>query len=89
MDPAFHQPEIRFDIRAEYLEYERLFRHPARVLEDRLARCGGGDRTKAIPVPEWERVYRREAQKRILLYQARVLGWGKEKRYYFAQKPSA
>ena len=83
MDPAFHQPEIRFDIHAERKECERLFRHAARVLQDRLARRGGGDRTQPIPVPEWERVYRREAEERRLLYQARVLGWGREKRYYF------
>jgi len=86
MNSTFHQPEIRFDIRAERKEYERLFRHAARVLQDRLTRCGGGDRTKAIPVPEWETVYRLETQERRLLYQARVLGWGKEKRYYFAHK---
>ena len=88
MDSAFHQPEIRFDILAERKEYERLFKHQARVLQDRLARCGGGDRTKAVPVPEWEKVYQREEQERRLLYQARVLGWGKEKRYYFLHKPS-
>ena len=86
MNSAFHQPEVRFDIRAEREECERLFRHAARVLQDRLARCGGGDRTKAIPLPEWEKVYRQQAQERTLLYQARVLGWGKEKQYYFAHK---
>jgi integrase len=41
MDWAFHESQIRFDIRAEREEYERLFQHPARVLQDRLARCGG------------------------------------------------
>ena len=86
MDWAFHESQIRFDIRAEREEYERLFQHPARVLQDRLARCGAGDRTKEIPVAEWERVYRKEAQERRLLHQARVLGWGKEKRYYYAHK---
>ena len=47
----------------------------------------GGDRTKEIPVAEWERVYRKEAQERRLLHQARVLTWGKEKRYYYTHKP--
>jgi len=86
MDWAVHQPEVRFDIRAERAECERLFQHPARVLQDRLARLGGGDRTKEFPVAEWEKLYEKEAQERRLLHQARVLGWGKEKRYYFAQK---
>ena len=86
MDWALHQPEVRFDIRAERAEYERLFQHPARVLQDRLARLGGGDRTKEIPVSEWEKLYQKEAHERRLLHQARVLGWGKEKRYYFAHK---
>ena len=88
MDWALHQPEVRFDVRAERVEYERLFRHSARVLQDRLARLGGGDRTKEIPVAEWERLYQQEAYARRLLHQARVLGWGKEKRYYFAHKQS-
>jgi hypothetical protein len=88
MDWALHQPELRFDVRAERAEYERLFRHQARVLQDRLVRLGGGDRTKEIPMAEWERLYQREAQARRLLHQARVLGWGKEKRYYFAHKKS-
>ena len=51
-------------------------------------RLGGGDRTKEIPIAEWERTYRKDAQASRLLFQARVLGWGKEKRYYFAHKPS-
>ena len=88
MDWALHQPEVRFDVRAERAEYERLFRHSARVLQDRLARLGGGDRTKEIPVAEWERLYQKEAYARRLLYQARVLAWGKEKRYYFVHKQS-
>jgi len=33
-------------------EYEHLFKHSARVLQDRLARLGGGDRTKEIPIAE-------------------------------------
>jgi hypothetical protein len=74
MDWALHQQQVRFDIRAERAEYEYLFSHPARVLQDRLARRGGGDRTKEIPIPEWKRVYRQEAQAWRLLHQARVLG---------------
>jgi hypothetical protein len=88
MDWALHQSEVRFDIRAERAEYEHLFKHPARVLQDRLARRGGSDRTKEIPVPKWERVFRNEAHARRLLRQARVLSWGKEKRYYYAHKLS-
>ena len=88
MDWTLHQPKIRFDIRAARAEYEHLFKHPARVLQDRLVRLGGGDRTKEIPITEWERLYQKEAQARRLLYQAKVLGWGKEKRYYFAHKES-
>lgn len=53
-------------------------------MENRFARLGGADRTKEIPIAEWERVYRKEAQERRLLHQAKVLGWGKEKRYYYA-----
>jgi hypothetical protein len=37
-------------------------------------------------VAEWERVYRKGAQERRLLHQAKVLGWGKEKKYYYAHK---
>ena len=88
MDWALHQPEVRFDVRAERAEYERLFRHSARVLQDRLARLGGGDRTKEIPIADWEKLYQKEIQARRLLYQARVLSWGREKRYYFAHKQS-
>ena len=88
MDWALHQTQVRFDIRAEREEYERLFRHQARVLQDRLVRLGGGDRTQEIPIAEWERVFQIEAQARRLLYQARVLGWGKEKRHYYAHKSS-
>jgi len=87
MDWIHHQTDVRFDIGAERAEYERLFKHPARVLQDRLARLGGGDRTREIPVAEWERVYQEEVQARRLLHQARALGWGEEKRYYYAQKP--
>jgi hypothetical protein len=55
--------QVRFDIHAERAEYERLFRHSARVLQDRLVRLGG-DRTKEIPVTEWERLYQKAAQAR-------------------------
>ena len=85
-ESAIHQPQVRFDARAERAEYERLFKHPARILQDRMARCGGTDRTQKPEVPEWKKVYQQEALQRRLLYQARVLGWGKEKRYYFAYK---
>ena len=86
MDWAFHESQIRFDIRAEREEYEFLFKHPARVLQDRLARCGGGDRTRRPGIPEWKRVYLKDTEERRLLHQARVLGWGKEKRYYYVCK---
>lgn len=77
---------MRFDLRAERGEYERLFAHPARVLQDRIVRRSMTDRTTKHSVPEWEKVYQKEAEERRLLYQARVLGWCKEKRYYFAHK---
>lgn len=86
MDWAHHQPEVRFDIRAERAEYERLFKHSARVLQDRLARLGGGDRTQEIPTADWEKLYQKQAQERRLRHQARVLGWGKQKKYYFAHR---
>ena len=86
MDWAVYQPARRFDIRAERAEYERLLNHQARVLQDRLARRGHTDRSKQIPVVEWKNFYQAQARERRLLYQARVLGWGKEKRYYFAHK---
>lgn len=86
---AFHQPGVRFDIRAERAEYQRLFKHEARVLQDRLARRGGGDRTKEIPTAEWERLYRKEAEARRLLYQARVLSWGREKIFYYTRRMSS
>jgi hypothetical protein len=86
MDWAFHESQIRFDIRPEREEYERLFTHPARVLQDRLARCGGGDRTRRPAIPEWKRVRLKEVEERRLLHQARVLGWGKEKTYYYIHK---
>jgi hypothetical protein len=65
MDWALHQPEVRFDIHAERAEYERLLRHPARVLQDRLVRLGDGDRSKEIPIAERERLYQKEAQARL------------------------
>ena len=88
MNWAFHESQIRFDIRAEREECERLFRHPARALQDRLARRGHTDRTRHHAIPPWEKVYQTEAQERRLLFQARVLSWGNEKRYYYAHKPS-
>jgi hypothetical protein len=86
MDWAVHQPQVRFDIRAERAEYDYLFTHAARVLQDRATRLGGGDRTREIPRAEWDRVYEKKAQARRLLYQARALAWGKQKQYYYAQK---
>lgn len=83
-----YEPQVRFNARAEREEYERLFRHQARVLQDRMARRSRTDRTRKPGIPEWESLFRREALERRLLYQARVLGWGKEKRYYFAHKQS-
>jgi hypothetical protein len=88
MDWAIYQPRIRFDIRAEREECERLFQHPARALQDRLVRRGHTDRTRPHAIPEWEKLYQTESQERRLLYQARVLSWGKEKQYYYAHKPS-
>jgi len=88
MDWTLHQPEIRFDIRAERAEYERYSSTQQEGLRHRLVRLGGGDRTKEIPLAEWERLYQKEAQARRLLYQLKVLGWGKEKRCYFAHKES-
>ena len=86
MDWAFHESQIRFDIRAEREEYERLFQHPSKSPARSACAVRGGDRTKEIPVAEWERVYRKEAQERRLFHQARVLSWGKEKTYYYAHK---
>ena len=88
MDWAIYQPRIRFDIRVEREECERLYKHPARALQDRLARRGHTDRTRQHAIPEWEKLHQAEAQERRLLHQARVLSWGKEKRYYYAQKRS-
>jgi hypothetical protein len=89
MDWANHQPQFRFDIRAEREECERLLLHQARVLQDRMARRGRTDRTRHHAIPEWEKVYQTTAKERRLLHQARVLSWGEEKRYYFAHKNSA
>jgi hypothetical protein len=89
MDWAIRQPQVRFDIRAEREEYERLFSHQARVLQDRMARRGCTDRTKKPATPEWEKVYQAEAQTHRLLHQAKVLGWGKEKSYYYTHKVPA
>jgi hypothetical protein len=85
MDWAIHQSRLRFDIRAEREEYERLFQHHARVLQDRMARRGRTDRTKKHAITEWEKNYQAEAQECRLLHQARVLSWGKEKAYYYCK----
>jgi hypothetical protein len=86
MDWAHHESQFRFDTRAEREECERLFRHQARVLQDRMVRRGRTDRTKRRATSEWEKLYQIEAQECRLLYQARVLSWGKEKRHYYAHK---
>jgi len=39
-------------------------------------------------MPEWKKIYQTEAQERRLLHQARVLSWGREKRYYYVHKES-
>lgn len=88
MDGAIYRPQVRFDIRAEREEYELLFNHQARVLQDRLVRRGHTDRTRKHAISEWEKFYQTRERERRLGYQARVLGWGKEKRYYFAHGPS-
>ena len=88
MDWAIYQPRIRFDIRSEREECERLYKHSARALQDRLVRRGHTDRTSSHAIPEWERLYQTEAHERRLLHQARVLSWGKEKRYYYAHRGS-
>jgi len=79
MDWAFHESQIRFDICAEREEYEFLFNHQARVLQDRLARCGGGDRTRRPGIPEWKKVYLKESAERKLLHQARGPRLGQRK----------
>jgi len=89
MDWALHQSQGRFDIRAEREEYAHLFQHQARVLQDRLARRGHTDRTRHPAMPEWEKLFQTQARNRRLLHQARVLGWGKEERYYYAHKGQA
>jgi hypothetical protein len=89
MDWALYQNRIRFDIRAEREECERLFAHQARVLQDRLARRGRTDRTRKHGMTEWEKYYQFVAQERRLVHQARVLGWGKEKRFYYANRQPA
>jgi hypothetical protein len=86
MDWGLYQNRVRFDIRVEREEYERLFKHEARVLQDRMARRGGTDRTRHPATPEWEKVRLAAMLERRLLHQARVLNWGKEKQYYHAHK---
>jgi hypothetical protein len=72
MDWAIHESQIRFDIRAEREECEKLFKHPARVLQDRLVRRDHTDRTRQHAIPEWEQIYQTEARERRLLHQARA-----------------
>ena len=86
MDWARYEPQVRFDIRAEREECEQLFKHQARALQDRIVRRGRTDRTRQHAIPEWEKIYQTEAQERRLLHQARILSWGKEKRYYYAHR---
>ena len=86
MDWAYHAPQFRFDIRAEREECDRLSQHQARVLQDRLVRRGHTDRTRRPAMPEWKKVFLKESAERRLLHQARVLSWGKEKRYYYSRK---
>jgi hypothetical protein len=62
MDWAIYQPRIRFDAHAERAEYEWLFNHHARVLQDRLVRRRNTDRTKHHAIPEWEKLYQAEAR---------------------------
>jgi hypothetical protein len=88
MNWGMYEPRVRFDPRGERAEYERLYQHAARTLQDRMTRRGHTDRTRTPGIPEWEKVYQMQAQERKLLHQARVLGWGKEKRYYFDHKNS-
>ena len=66
MDWAAHQPEFRFDMRAERAECELLLLHQARVLQDLLVRRSRTDRTRRHAIPEWEKVYQAEARERKL-----------------------
>ena len=86
MDWATYEPQVRFDIRAEHEACEQLFKHQARALQDRIVRRGRTDRSRPHAIPKWEKIYQTEAQERRLLHQARVLSWGKEKRYYYAHR---
>jgi hypothetical protein len=88
MDWAHHEPQFRFDIRAERESCDRLAHHQASVLMDRIVRRGHTDRTRKHTTPEWEKVYQQEARERKLRHQAKVLSWGKEKQFYFAHKDS-
>ena len=56
------------------------------MLQDRLVRRSRADRTKQPGILEWEKLFQSQSRERRLLYQARVLSWGKEKRYYYAHK---
>jgi hypothetical protein len=86
MNWAIHEPSFRFDIRAEREECERLFTHPARILQDRLVRRSRTDRTRLHAPADWEKLEQARAKARKLLHQARVLSWGEQKRDYYAHK---
>jgi hypothetical protein len=86
MDWAHHEPQFRFDIRAEREECERLSLHQASVLQNRMVRRTRTDRTKHPAMPDWEKVYQTEAHERRLLHQARVLSWGRQKQHYYAHR---
>jgi hypothetical protein len=88
MDWAVYRPQNRFDPRAEREECERLYRHQARVLQDRPARRGRTDRTHKVAMADWEKVYQAEARSEAAV-PGEVLSWGKEIRYYYAHKISA
>jgi hypothetical protein len=90
MDWATHQPEFRFDIRAERAECERLLLHQARVLQDLLVRRSRTDRTRRHSIPEWEKVCQAEARERKLLHQAKGPRLGqREKLLIRAQRKDA
>jgi len=85
MDWAHHEPQFRFDIRAEREECERLSLHQAKVLQDRMVRRSRTGRTKHPATPEWENS-RTGTQ---IAAPGKSSELGQEKRYYFANKNSA
>lgn len=88
MDWAHHEPQFRFNIRAEREECEWLLLHQASALQNRMVRRTRTDRTRRPATPEWEKIYQAAAREKRLLHQARVLSWGKQKHYYYAHKHS-